>query len=119
MKHLLLVPLAFLFLSLASPTESHAQCPANADQNSCFTLPSGPCVSFPNGKLRVWVARPIIQDAKTYFDPHFGLSMRQLMRRYYVSGAMSITYLGGSWADGQDFRVQLQDCVVIVTLGDQ
>ena len=117
MKKFLLPVVAALLFLIATPDQAKAQCPPNADNIPCFNLPSGPCVTFPNGKLRVWLAAQLVYKAKPYMDNEFNYSFGQYLNKYYQN-EMKAEYLGGNWATGQSFRMTMGDCnVIVVTEG--
>lgn len=116
-KTLVLFTTLFLIL-LASPSELKAQCPANADSNPCFSLPSGSCVCYPSGKYRFWIAVQVISEAKPTMDQEFNYSFHEYIKAYYQTNQLSISYLGGSWANGQSFRAEMGECSVIILVGD-
>ena len=68
------------------------------------------------GKYRLWLTREIISEAKPYLDQDFNYSFRQYLLKYYFQGDLQITYLGGTWSGGQNFRVELAPCIVIISI---
>ncbi|HHG83358.1 MAG TPA: hypothetical protein ENJ82_01310 [Bacteroidetes bacterium] len=117
MKNLVITFIAALLFLFALPNQAQAQCPTNADTNPCFSLPMGPCVCYPAGKLRFWVAVSIIEKAKPALDQENpGYSFSDYLIAYYLHEEMTITYLGGSWAAGQSFRVEMGGGVIIVVI---
>lgn len=71
-----------------------------------------------NGKYRGWLAWRIIKESKPIMDDVYSYSLGQYVQKYYFTSELSIQYQGGTWASGQNFRVQLGGCVVIVSIGD-
>lgn len=117
-KLFVLFTVGFLLL-FALPQEAQAQCPSNADSNPCYSLPSGNCVCFPSGKLKLWVAAPVLMKAKSAMSAEFPqYSFSDFLKAYYITEELGIEYLGGTWESGQTFRVAMGGGNVIVVIGD-
>ena len=113
-----LFTIGFLLL-FTLPQEAQAQCPSNADSNPCYSLPTGSCVCFPSGKLRLWVSAPVLIKAKTVMASQFpNYSLSDFIKAYYITGELGIEYMGGSWGSGQTFRVEMQDGNPIIVVVD-
>lgn len=101
------------------PGQSKAQSTGTSDENPCFSLPNnGPCVCFPSGKLKVWLASAVIMEAKTTLDQGGCNSLLHYLDCYYRTEDVKIVYLGGDWESGQTFQVSRTGGGVIITTID-
>ena len=106
MKKTLFALVTFILLLFAIPGQSHAQSTGNPNENPCFSLPdNGPCVCFPGGKLKVWLASAVIMEAKSALDQGGCNSLFYYLDCYYRTEEVKISYLGGDWQSGQTFQV--------------
>lgn len=119
MKKLFALFVLGLLLICALPKGVKAQCPANADSNPCYSLPSGSCVCFPGGKLKMWLGVPIIMETKNKMGGQFpDYSFSDFLKAYYFEDKLQISYLGGTWQQGQSFQVSMGGGSVIIVIGD-
>lgn len=119
MKKTFFALLTFCLLLFALPEQSFAQSTGTPDENPCFSLPNnGPCVCFPNGKLKVWLASEVLSEAKPVLDQDGCHSMWYYLDCYYQTEDVTITYIGGDWENGQSFQVSRVGGGIIITTID-
>lgn len=115
MKRLFLLFSSLFILLCAVPNQAQAQCPSNADSDPSYALPSGSNVCDVAGKLQWWVAGPIIQAAIPTMAQEFpNYTFQEYVWAYYRTNDLHINYLGGTWANGQSFKVSMGGSVIIV-----
>ncbi|MEM0998437.1 MAG: hypothetical protein AAGN35_15360 [Bacteroidota bacterium] len=106
MKKTLFALISFVLLLIAIPGQCHAQSTGTPEEDPCFSLPNnGPCVCFPSGKLKEWLASAVIMEAKSELDQGGCNSLLYYLECYYRTEDIKIVYLGGDWENGQTFQV--------------
>lgn len=115
MKRLFVLFSSLFILLCTVPNQAQAQCPSNADSDPTYALPTGSNVCDAAGKLQWWVAAPIIQTAQSTLAQEFpSYTFQEYVWAYYRTEDLHINYLGGTWANGQSFKVTMGGAVVIV-----
>lgn len=115
MKRLFVLFSSLFILLCVFPNQAKAQCSSNADSDPSYTLPSGSSVCDISGKLQWWIVEPLIEAAQTSMSQEFpNYTFQDYVWAYYRTEELHINYLGGTWANGQSFKVSMGGSVIVV-----